>query len=320
MAEAVRTYPDDRTRHLMANLLMTTIPYELTVDHEHSGTGSRSLDWDGVYGENGALCRMSMDTYNYDIHHEKIKSLCFGNDLILVGLASRLLAFHWGDFVSANNWQDKMMLLMLEKLLTAPKKSQEQLCIMNTCIFQAEYAVATGRVEKVVPALRQVGYTWEMADKLIDDIAAVTPLFRPRGDTTMGLNVITVEHFAWLCKLSYIMCAGDHGVATDEVMAALPSIEEMIPMVNAGLPHSWGQFLASSYNLFALAAEVCEKLGQCERGLVYAEHASTCRDIAKGGAMQPNVQWVPPTPTAYGLCQVTLPTSGCSSHYMHINT
>eukprot|EP01047_Picozoa_sp_COSAG01_P012692 COSAG01_NODE_579_length_15238_cov_10.570183_5_plen_284_part_00 len=229
---------------------------------------------------------------------------CLGNDLIPTGLASRLLAFHWGDLVTATAWQDKMILLMLDKLLTSPNKSQELVSILNTCIFQAEYATATGRAEKVVPALTKARCTWEMADKLVDGAAASNPSFRPRGDTTMGLHILSVEHLAWLGRLSYIMCAEDHGVATDEVMTALPSIEEMIPMVNAGLPHSWGQSVFTPFNVFVLAAEVCEKLGQYERGLVYAEHASTCRDIIKGGCTLPIVQCVPIS-TVYGLCQIT---------------
>ena len=88
------------------------------------------------------------------------------------------------------------------------------------------------------------------------------------------------------------MCKPDQTISTDEIMAALPSIEEMIPMSNAGLPHSFFNALLSDANPFALAAEVCEKLGQYERALVYAEHAATCRDITKGGCSVPRTQYV----------------------------
>ena len=108
----------------------------------------------------------------------------------------------------------------------------------------------------------------------------------------MGLHGVTAEQYDWLFKLIYILCVSDHGVSTDEIMKALPSIEEMLPMVKAGLPHSFVHMIISALNLHLLAAEVCEKLGQYERGLVYAEHVITCRDITKGGSTLPIVQYV----------------------------
>ena len=43
IADAIRTHPDDNTRHFLANQLMTCMPYDVVVDNEYSKSGSRSL-------------------------------------------------------------------------------------------------------------------------------------------------------------------------------------------------------------------------------------------------------------------------------------
>ena len=86
------------------------------------------------------------------------------------------------------------------------------------------------------------------------------------GDDTMGVHLYTSEHMSWVYKLGYVLTAPEPGISVEEVMSALPTIEEMIPMLNAGFPYSCARTVGS-VNLFALAAEVCDKLGQHERAL-----------------------------------------------------
>jgi hypothetical protein len=86
------------------------------------------------------------------------------------------------------------------------------------------------------------------------------------GDDTMGVHLVTSEHVSWMYKLGYVLIAPEPGISVEEVMSALPTIEEMIPMLNAGFPYSWLASI-STMNLIALAAEVCDKLGQHERAL-----------------------------------------------------
>eukprot|EP01047_Picozoa_sp_COSAG01_P079062 COSAG01_NODE_14846_length_1403_cov_3.180982_1_plen_116_part_10 len=114
---------------------MACVPYEMTVDNEFSESGSRSLDWDKTFGENGAFCRMSIDTYNYDIHHRKLLEVTNGADYSIAGaMASQLLAYHWGDFVTANAWQDKNILLLARLLAsTNPILQQHTIWYLCTC-------------------------------------------------------------------------------------------------------------------------------------------------------------------------------------------
>jgi len=90
-----------------------------------------------------------------------------------------------------------------------------------------------------------------------------------------------------MIKLSYIMLSDDHGVSAEELAETLPSLEDMIPMVNAGLAQSYSHLLNEDCNLFVLAGRACEKLGLYEQALPYAEAAATCTDITKGGCTVP---------------------------------
>ena len=62
-------------------------------------------------------------------------------------------------------------------------------------------------------------------------------------------------------------------------------------MVNAGHNHSYMHLLCSNFNLPALLAEACEKLGLYEQALSYAEQAATNTDLKQGGSFLPSVQW-----------------------------
>ena len=107
----------------------------------------------------------------------------------------------------------------------------------------------------------------------------------------MGIHFGTAEQFSWLLKLYWIMVASDPGVTAQEFADALPSFEEVLTMVNSGHGHSWFHLLCSNWNLPALLAEACEKLGLHDQALSYAEQAATNTDITQGGTFLPSVQW-----------------------------
>ena len=107
----------------------------------------------------------------------------------------------------------------------------------------------------------------------------------------MGVHFGTAEQFSWLLKLHYVLVAPDPGVTAQEFADALPDFEAVVTMVNAGHGHSWFHLLSSNYNLPALLAEACEKLGLHDQALSYAEQAATNKDIKQGGTFLPSVQW-----------------------------
>lgn len=107
----------------------------------------------------------------------------------------------------------------------------------------------------------------------------------------MGGTAQTAEQWEWVVKLLWIMVAPDPGVSTEQVAAALPSIEEIVVYANAGLPHSYMHSIGDWYiNLFVAAAQVCEKLGLHEQALIYAEEAATNTDVTKAGTCVASTQ------------------------------
>ena len=101
---------------------------------------------------------------------------------------------------------------------------------------------------------------------------------------------MTVEANEWLNRLMWILVAPDPGVTTEELAATLPSVEDIVVITNAGLPHSYVHVAFDWYsNMFVLAALACEKLGMHEQALTYAEEAATNTDLTKAGTYNPGV-------------------------------
>ena len=94
----------------------------------------------------------------------------------------------------------------------------------------------------------------------------------------------TAEHVSWFGKLGYFLNSTRPDVSEDEVMAALPSIEEVCHFMM-----TYDDFSCMSqgngYDLFVLLALVCEKCEQHARGLSYADANLDPR--TKGGATLP---------------------------------
>jgi hypothetical protein len=82
------------------------------VDSEGSGTGSRSLDWDLSWGQNGVLIHKSINSYNYDVHHSKLQKSAMVPSIqcSTAVVPSWMVAYHWGDLVTANAWMDRQVI------------------------------------------------------------------------------------------------------------------------------------------------------------------------------------------------------------------
>ena len=107
----------------------------------------------------------------------------------------------------------------------------------------------------------------------------------------MGQHVMTAEYCSWMYKLTWIMASPDPGMTAQEFADALPTFDQVVTMSNAGLPHSYFHLVNDHFNLVALIAEACEKMGLYEQGLDFAEKAASNIDITQGGSFMPSVQW-----------------------------
>ena len=74
--------------------------------------------------------------------------------------------------------------------------------------------------------------TWALADPTMDKMTA--PSVRKRGCTDRGetdFYALSAEQLIYLCKYSYVLVARQPGVSAEEVIASLPTVEEIVGAV-----------------------------------------------------------------------------------------
>eukprot|EP01048_Picozoa_sp_COSAG05_P005356 COSAG05_NODE_315_length_11604_cov_8.336375_6_plen_1129_part_00 len=114
------------------------------------------------------------------------------------------------------------------------------------------------------------------------------PLRRRRGDKTRNTHAWTDEQSGWIAKFGYLLVA-DSTVLPTEVLASLPSVEEIIcdcVTCDSVVSCSPFQIAIMGYNVFAIVASVCEKLDQPEMVLTYTA-AGLETDVGKLGTNVP---------------------------------
>lgn len=201
---------------------------------------------------------------------------------------SRWLLFHYGNLVAANQWFTRSVQLY-DRVLDEPERAAEATGLIFYIPAHLDYGFLVGRQQQCVAMLTRAGINWNTAEDIVDDWCKCSPVTRTRGDTTMGLHLFSSEFAGWLHKIAWVLAVDrieDHGVTAEEVIAALPSIDQCIAMANAGLPHSWMHMASNLCNIFWMIAVVYQKFGLHEQGIVYAE-AAMSPDLCKAGSLCP---------------------------------
>ena len=107
----------------------------------------------------------------------------------------------------------------------------------------------------------------------------------------MDVYMASAEDVSWKAKFSHILLqlmTGTLSVPRQEVIAALPSVEEMLPHLMT-LSHLQSFHASSDFqgNTFLLLAAVCQQLGEHERALPYLA-AALNPDLTKAGSTMPS--------------------------------
>ena len=118
---------------------------------------------------------------------------------------------HFGDLVTANYWMDRVLTLF-DRVLAEPNQASEALTVVLTLTFWGTYGPLLGQREKCLQFFKKraslslstygaflllkvvyapVNLTWSSAEEIMDKISESIGWYRPRGDTTMGLHLIT---------------------------------------------------------------------------------------------------------------------------------
>jgi hypothetical protein len=126
-------------------------------------------------------------------------------------------------------------------------------------------------------------FSWNEADETVDAYGEALVWLRPRGDRTQGGNYFdATESFATVLRFSYILMAPDSRTSDEDILLALPSVDEIIAFSCTRENGYSIHYAVLLVNAFVACAHVCEKLKAHERALQYAS-AGLESDAAKAG-------------------------------------
>ena len=144
-----------------------------------------------------------------------------------------------------------------------------------------------GRREALAALMDGRRQDWNTADDKVDQMVEAFDWFRKRGDRTRNAGpLMSAEHMSWLAKCAYVLVSSRPIVTSAEVVASLPSVAELIE--HCMLFDKAG--VCAMVNLlspFVYIAQVCEKLGEHDRTLVYTADALET-DLTKAGTQLPS--------------------------------
>ena len=251
-------------------------------------TYAPSFDWDDTFGSDGEFLINSCRRYSYERHHRFLVKNSTGD--YLMGTAHTLLPLlmRWGDVVSVEEIID-MQIANIHRSLEEPNQVHEQISSFTTALtltlMMHSTGISHGR-DQVTALFVEQGLTYQDAEATTHADLKIGWV-RQRGDDTRDLHHMTFEHYVWLIKLAHVLISTNSGTTAQDVLADLPTVAEMIPMVVCtdcwcGLHACNGPY----YNLLWTAALACEKFGDCERALGYID-AALSSDLSQAGTMLP---------------------------------
>jgi tetratricopeptide (TPR) repeat protein len=244
-----------------------------------------SFDWTNCFGPDGSHLMKVLRSYDPSIHSTLLADMTNG-DWMHAGTAFWPILLHWGDLENSRELEMRAQ-GHLKRLLVTPWKDEDYAHIIFFPGCHAHLYFATelqdGR-ETLVGLMDEARMTWRAADATVD--MCKTQWIRKRGDKTKDLFWGSVEFLAWSSKLGYVLIAPGHALTAEEVLVALPSVDEIIDMTMASTNMSMQHGVQGLYNLFHNAAAVCEKYEAYDRALEYID-AALSRDLRKAGTLLP---------------------------------
>ena len=179
------------------------------------------------------------------------------------------------------------------RILQKPDRALEHTGIMWGPHAWAGFLYSAGMThwyDEAASLMAQAGLTYKTAHATLE--TCLTPWVRKRGDTTMNVHYCSAESWAWEAQMAYVLVSSDPGVSAKEILAGLPTIEDIVRCTitwdELSPTHAVGGGYAS--NLFYHVAAVCEKFGRTfgdfERALNYVD-AALSTDLPRGGTQMP---------------------------------
>eukprot|EP01045_Picozoa_sp_COSAG04_P004647 COSAG04_NODE_205_length_20393_cov_45.275796_13_plen_2486_part_00 len=244
--------------------------------------------WDTRYGADGERLLLAMAAYDYRAHHDFLIATINSDWLMAFPTACLPLMERWVNVAAVDELIPKCF-ANFGRILSEPDVALEHSSIVWGSSAWAAFVYTSGLshwYEKTAALMGQAGMTYHTANATLD--SCLTPWIRKRGDDTKNVYFTTAECFAWAGQMTYVLVASDPGVSPEEVIAALPTIEDIVRCTITFDEFSQTHALFGWYaHLFYLVAAVCEKLGSLDKALHYID-AGLSADLPNGGTQLPN--------------------------------
>jgi hypothetical protein len=186
------------------------------------------FDWDEYYGADAKNLLAIIAQYDYRAHHDFILRTYNSDWLIAQPIVCIPLMEHWVNVEATDELIPKLF-ANFGLILQEPDVALEHASIMwgswswATFLYSADM---THWYADAAALMAQAGLTYKTAHATLD--TCLTPWVRKRGDTTMNVHFTTAEFWAWEAQMAYVLVSSDPGVSAKEILAALPTVEDIV--------------------------------------------------------------------------------------------
>ena len=243
--------------------------------------------WDNLYGTEGELVIQAFRNFSYDEYHHYLVRMNNG-DWVATGAAVSPLVSRYGSFGNVEEMIDTCF-ACLRRSIDEPDQATEHSTWMVLGLAMWAQILYTSGLEygrdKLTDLFASSSLTWRTTDATVE--GCLTPWVRKAGDRTMNAHTTAAESTTWMQKAGYVLMSKNPGVTTEEVLSALPPVEELIPAVMTIEKVSIFHGLCGvTVNVFIYLSAVCEKIGAHAQALVYAD-AALSTDLTRAGTTLP---------------------------------
>ena len=187
LRSAVESHPDAVTRHRCGLMLYS---WGHISDHTIM---QPTFSWEAIYGKDASVLLDVANSYDYDLDHAFMNAKTNGEFFHACGEPVVTLAVHFGKIEAALTQFDRA-LDVLRRCMEEPEQTPELPAIFPGMFILSHLAVANefpmDRREAVAAMMVDWGLDWESADEKADELGAVWPWFRKRGDRTRNTGAI----------------------------------------------------------------------------------------------------------------------------------
>ena len=256
------------------------------------------FSWDAVYGVGGETLIAAFDDWDVEDMHSFLARTLSLDIFLCFATPCLSLALHWGDMSTVYANLDRSM-VSISGLIADNDMEEFTGILCGSIVWQTfvwSCRMPADRCQAVGNVFASAGLTWSGAAEVVDNAAAELVFVRERGNKDTDGISHPAEMLLGMIQCCYILMTSNPHVTDDEIMLALPGVEEIIELsvraTNGAHDNGLcklGCYLHHSHvlmNWFLNCAAVAAKLGRHNEVLGYAV-AGLMPDVEKSGTTIP---------------------------------